>query len=101
MPLHNIKAVTYFWRQVCLPGETRFNQIWHGKSNKIQFCLLCCRECRGEGNLRSILNLNYFIQAAKFWWPTQKLLCPSRLLSFSCGSSETWCGLLRGHTIHT
>ena len=41
--------------------------------------------------------LQYFIQAMKFRWPTEKLLWPSIYPSISCGVSEMWCGSFEGH----
>ena len=50
--------------------------------------------CRNKGIFDTILNFKYFIQAVKFWWPTQNIPLPHNFLSFSCGPLETCCGLL-------
>jgi hypothetical protein len=41
-----------------------------------------------------------FIQAAKFWWPTQKLSWPPNFLSFYCVPLQTSRGPLGGQVAH-
>jgi hypothetical protein len=73
------------------PGSTRYDT---GKAIKYNFAFCVAGNAGEKGTFGSIFNLKYFIQAAKFWRPTQKLLWPSCFLSCSYGPSETWCGLL-------
>jgi hypothetical protein len=88
----NVKAVMYFWQQLSHPTETRFDQIRCEKSNKTQICHRTVGYAGKRRTFNSILNLNYFMQALNFRWPTQKSLWPPNFPSYSCGPLEKWCG---------
>jgi hypothetical protein len=54
----------------------------------------CAAGCAGDKETFG-LSLEYFIRAAKFRWPSLKLLCSTNFSSLSCGPLETWRGPLR------
>jgi hypothetical protein len=61
---------------------------------KYSFAFCAAGYATEMGTLDSVLNLKYFIQADKFRWPTQYLLLPRNIPSFSFGPLGIWCGPL-------
>jgi hypothetical protein len=63
-----------------------------GKEIKNTFAFCAAGNTGWKATSDSVLNLKYFIQAVKFRWPTQNLMCPSKFLLFYWDPLEIWSG---------
>ena len=70
------------------------DKMW-GKAIKYNFAFCTAGAAGDKGTFDSVSNTKYCIRAEKLRWPTQKLLWPPNVPSFSCGPSGTICPTLR------